>query len=111
MLARNGSVARDDGINVLLVKSPQFIHIHQVYGLAETLVNDKVGQSLDGETTSVQALNGGEARVIPTIDNLLIDEPLKLSLRQERVAEIQAAVILDLYWAQLHGDLELQQPH
>jgi hypothetical protein len=107
VLAGDGSVTRDDGVNVLLVKSPQLVHIHQVDGLAESLIDDKVGQSLDGETASVHALNGREARIIPTIDKLLIDEPLKLSLRQESVAEVQTTVILDLDRAQLHGLLEL----
>lgn len=53
-------------------------------------------------------LDGGEARVVPAIDQLLLHEPRELSLRQLRLHESHPRERLDLYTTPTHGQASLQ---
>lgn len=70
----------DLSIDDLLVKSPQLedIHVYQFFGISDG--KDELSQGLHSKTSSQESLDGREARIVPTINNTLVNEPLKLPL-------------------------------
>ena len=95
VLLVDGGVARDFGVDDLLVDRPDLVHLHQVDRLRRALRGAELAHRLDGHAAAHHAAQRREARVVPAVDDLVVDEPLQLALREQHVREVQAREVLD----------------
>mmetsp|Transcript_17222 Transcript_17222/g.43989 ORF Transcript_17222/g.43989 Transcript_17222/m.43989 type:complete len:293 (-) Transcript_17222:801-1679(-) len=77
---RDGGVSRCDGVDDAFVDGPNFVPFHERGVDGEPLRKNERAKSADGHTAAQDTLHGGKARVVPTVDDFLIDKPLKLPL-------------------------------
>lgn len=118
-----GPEPRRDGIDDLLVQSPNRIPLERNDCLRRSLRQHELCQSFDGHSTTADAWkiyiegnvvvqvpvkrtsNGGETRVIPPANETLINKPVELTLGQKSVDEVQATEVPDIDFAK-PGSLE-----
>jgi hypothetical protein len=89
-------MTRRNGVNDLLVESPDDCPVHVNDVLGGTLTNNELFQSFDGHSSSTNTSHGGEARIIPACNKTLIHEPSQLALAENCLDEVQPGEVPNL---------------
>ena len=100
-------VARHLRVDHLLVDRPDLVPGLVRDVLRRTLRQDVLLQSLDGQATAGDALDGRDTRVIPAVDVALVNEPLDLALGEHALLEVEAGELPDVDLAEVHDLLEV----
>ncbi len=87
---------RRNGVNDLLVKSPNRIPLERDDSLRRTLGKHVLAKCLYGEPPATDAAHGGEAGVVPSTDDAVVHEPMQFALGQKRVDEVQTTAEQDV---------------
>eukprot|EP00123_Amoebidium_parasiticum_P015371 comp22933_c0_seq1/m.36331 comp22933_c0_seq1/g.36331 ORF comp22933_c0_seq1/g.36331 comp22933_c0_seq1/m.36331 type:complete len:322 (+) comp22933_c0_seq1:2467-3432(+) len=92
-----------NGVDDLLVDGPDLIPFHQVVASATALRQNKLLQTLNGQTMAQDTSDSREAWVIPPLDRSILHKPRQLSLAHERVCHVQTAVVIHNRTADFQG--------
>lgn len=102
----DGCVARRDGVDVFLVRSPEErpVEVDDVAGGA--LLEDVFSQGAYRHAPPADTADRGEAGVVPAPDEAGVDELGEFTLREQRADEVHAGEIPDVDLAELKDVLE-----
>lgn len=99
------NIARGDGVNDFLVDGPDLVPLMKVVILGGALLQHEFLQCLDSHSLAHDALHGGETGIIPSLDVLLVDEPVQLTLGEDGRRHTQLREIINFDWAQFQNFL------
>lgn len=85
----DASISGSDGVDHILVHGPDLVPLLQVGVLGGSLLEHEVFEGFHSHTSSHDALDGGEARVVPPSDVALINEPSEFTLREHGGDQVQ----------------------
>mmetsp|Transcript_104984 Transcript_104984/g.321647 ORF Transcript_104984/g.321647 Transcript_104984/m.321647 type:complete len:517 (-) Transcript_104984:746-2296(-) len=100
-------VTRHDWVNLLLVDSPNLVPLHQDCGLRHAERQSELKQGVHRHAAAKDALDRGEAGVVPALDVTFVHEPCELPLGQNRVRHLRLGKLNELHVARPRG---LQDP-
>ena len=105
-LLTNTSVSRRNRINNFLIISPYLVPLHQIVILGWSLLQHKLFQRVNSHTLAHNALDGGEARIIPPFNELLVNEPVELTFGEYSRSETEFREIVDFDGAETESFLD-----
>lgn len=95
-LLEESSVSGRHRVNDLLVERPRDSPVEVDNVLGRTLRDDELLQSLNSHTATADTPDGRHARIVPTGDEALVNEPSELTLGEERLDEIEPRKVPDV---------------
>lgn len=102
ILVGDGGKARRNGVNVLLVDGPQDGPLHVDNVLGRSLRVNELAESIDSHTVTKDTTDGREARILPSRDELLLDEPGELTLAHQGADKVDPSKVPDVNLPQVH---------
>ena len=100
----------DDGIQNLLIHGPNLVPFHVYRVLGRALVKHEILEGFGSHTSAHDTLYSGEARIIPPINVIVLDEPAELALRKTCAQKVQLGEVIDYDGAEveclLHPGIE-----
>ena len=103
VLLGDGGVTGSNGVDLLLVGSPEVGPVHRDDVARGALLEDEVAEGGDGHTAPADTTDGGHARIVPAPDLAGIDELGELALGEEGADEVHAGEIPHVDLAELEG--------
>lgn len=106
--SKESSVSWRELVNEFLIDSPDLVPVHLYDGSGRSLSDNELLERLDAHATAEDAANGRETRVVPSANFTRVNEPGELALRENRVLQVKARVLV---YVRLTHIQCIQEPH